>query len=143
VSIASGEGLHYKFRTFFESSFNFGLVCKFYELFLTIHHNYFWVLHHGPNSPRVVFFFFFFLACVAKSHLMLKKTTMPYLRQCICFCSIFQNVPTFCKIMPYVTLHNGEYNFKVREFPSKSIVFLHLFFRCSLIFIFKFFLHLQ
>ncbi len=47
----------------------------------------------------------------------------------------------FAKCTPFVAFLNGEYNLNLKGFSSKSTTLSHPFIRCSLIFIFKFFLH--
>ncbi len=57
------------------------------------------------------------------------------------FTLYFKIFSPFAKCTPFVAFLNGEYNFNLKGFPSKSTTLSHPFIQCSSIFIFKFFLH--
>ncbi len=135
----------FKFRTIFESSFTMVWPIGFMNHFLQ-----FITISFSSATLWSKFFkggvLFFFRLCCKVSHPY--KANVEEGQICLILWNVFfarysKMFPPFVKYMPFATFCNGGYNFKVRGFPSKSTVFPHPFFWCSLILICEFFLHLQ
>jgi len=146
VSVTSSEGLHYKFKVVLESSFNVVWLASFMNCFLQfITISFFGATSQSKLSKGGVFFFFRLCCKIFPTY----KANVEEGQLCLILGNAFgfaqysKTFPPFARYKQFVAFCNGGYNFKVKEFPSKSIAFLHLFFWCALIFIFKFFFHLQ
>ncbi len=95
--------------------------------------------------PRVVFFPSF--TCVARFIFLIKPNVDERwlclgFHNVFTFAQYFEMFPPFTICMPSIVFFSGGYNLRVKKFPSAFTIFSHLFFRCSLILLFEFFLHL-